>query len=229
MAIAITPVPSTVASIDAPDTRDMVVIHKIFRREFRLLPGMVRRTAAHDGDRTEAVAGWVLGMVDFLNHHNTNEDELVWPRLALRCPFDAELVETAERQHSVVAALLEPIPALAARWAAEPSAANRDVLALALDPIHAALVEHLDLEEREILPLVRRFMTRTEYEELGERGRASIPPEKMMTVLGTMLEDATPEERDMMAAGLPTPAKAAWLAFGKRQHRREMRRLRSSD
>jgi hemerythrin-like domain-containing protein len=217
--------PST-ARDATPDTRDMVVVHRVFRREFRLLPQLVRRAAAGDATTAGRIADWVDEIASFLHHHHTNEDDVVWPLLHRRAPLDAELVDLMERQHEVVAQLIEPVTALVARWRAEPTVANREVLAIALDAIAVPLCEHLDLEEQAVLPLIREHLTAAEYEQLGERGRASIPPSRMLIVLGAMLEEATKEERAMLLGGMPLPARAMWHTIGSRQYTDEMRRLR---
>ncbi len=210
-----------------PDTRDMVVVHRIFRRELRLAPELVRATAHHDRQRAELVAEHVLQLVDLLHHHHVNEDQLLWPLLHDRAPMDADLVNTMERQHATVAARLAPVAPLTERWRAEPSAANRDVLAIVLESVLEPLVEHLDLEERAILPLVREHLTGAEYAQLGERARASIPKDRMPMVLGAMLEDATPAERQMMTAGMPRAAKVLWALVGRRRYRAATRALRT--
>jgi hemerythrin-like domain-containing protein len=212
--------------IDQPDTRDMILVHRVFRREFRLLPQLVRTSPAGDRDRAAVVADWVDELCEFLHHHHTNEDELLWPRLHDRTPIDAHLIGLMERQHDVVAGLLAPIAALSNRWRTEPTVANREVLAIALDPIAVPLAEHLDLEEREVLPLVRRHLTAAEYGELGERGRASTPPSRMPIVLGAMLEEATDDERAMLLGELPLAVRAMWHTVGTRRYNAEMRRLR---
>lgn len=220
--------PATTPAADArADTRDMPVVHRVFRREFRLLPEMVRVTAAGDRERAALVADWALELTAFLHHHHTNEDDVVWPLLHERAPLDAVLVETMERQHATVATLLAPIGPLASRWRTEPTVANREVLASALVRVHPTLVEHLDLEEREVLPLIARHLTAAEYAQLAERGRAAIEPSRMMTVLGAFLEEATPEEVELLTADMPTEVKAAWSLDGRPAYERQMRRLRS--
>ncbi len=49
---------------------------------------------------------------------------------------------------------------------------------------------------------------------------------KILTLLGVVLEDATPQERTEFLAGLPAPARAFWRLYGERHHAARMRRLR---
>lgn len=73
------------------DTRDMVLVHRVFRREFGLLPLMVRGAADGDVRAAVRIAAHAREMTDALHHHHHNEDELLWPRLLQRAPVDAGL------------------------------------------------------------------------------------------------------------------------------------------
>src|SRR2546428_335868 len=85
-----TPVTSSSAALDgrtaAFDTREMVVVHSLFRREFRLAGDLVRRVEAGDARRI-AVVGRHLDLLGrTLHHHHVTEDELLWPLLLDRAP-----------------------------------------------------------------------------------------------------------------------------------------------
>lgn len=74
------------------DTRDVVLVHRVFRREFGLLPLMVRGVADGDARRADRVARHAREMTEVLHHHHHREDEPLWPRLLQRTPVDADLV-----------------------------------------------------------------------------------------------------------------------------------------
>ncbi len=59
------------------DTRDMLLIHRVIRREVGGLPGLFRAT--RDRARAARVAAHASEMLDFLHAHHTGEDELLWP------------------------------------------------------------------------------------------------------------------------------------------------------
>jgi len=98
------------------DTRDMVLVHRVCRREFRLLPLMVRGVV--DGDTTSAsrVFRHATEMIDALQHHHQNEDELLWPRLEQRAPLDAVMAEQMQAQHNVIGELLARAGAALPAW-----------------------------------------------------------------------------------------------------------------
>src|SRR5689334_20924962 len=66
------------------DVHDMVVVHKAFRRELRLIPELVRAVPAGDTTRAAVVAGHARLVLQGLHLHHTGEDELLWPKLLQR-------------------------------------------------------------------------------------------------------------------------------------------------
>src|SRR5947207_7293442 len=94
------------------DTHEMVIVHRVFRREFRLLPVMVRLVPAGDRDRATVVAGHAADKTSTLHHHHTGEDLLLWPKLLARARPRAELVQRMQAQHERVAVLLDRVDVL---------------------------------------------------------------------------------------------------------------------
>jgi hypothetical protein len=64
------------------DTRDMLLIHRVIRREIGRLPGLFR--TAGDPARAARITAHASEMLDFLHVHHTGEDELLWPALRRR-------------------------------------------------------------------------------------------------------------------------------------------------
>src|SRR5687768_1126493 len=141
------------ATTTLTDVHDMVVVHRVFRREFRLLPQLVREVAPGDTARAAVLAGWARMVLEGLHGHHTSEDELLWPKLLERCSPDAELVHRMETQHERVHDALERIGPALDRWEAEARPAVTEEVAAGFDDLRTALLEHLDEEEREILPM----------------------------------------------------------------------------
>jgi hemerythrin-like domain-containing protein len=115
-------------------------------------------------------------MLQLLHVHHGGEDRLLWPRLRQRAPEQlAPTVELMEHQHhgidSIVQALDEPLD----RWVASATAADRAMIAAGLADLHAALEEHLQSEERHVLPLAARLLTQAEWGELAEEVKTSRP------------------------------------------------------
>lgn len=207
------------------DTRDMLVVHAAFRREFRLAPGLV--SGVQDGDTARAcvVAGHLRLMLQLLHVHHGGEDRLLWPRLQRRAPEQlAPTVELMEHQHqhidSVVQALDEPLD----RWIAYATAADRAVIAAGLADLHAALEEHLQAEERHVLPLAARLLTQAEWGELAEEVK-TIPARKLPIVFGMLMYEGDPEIVATILAAAPALPRLLMPHLAPRAYARYARRV----
>src|SRR5579862_3995270 len=210
------------------DTRDMVLVHRVFRREFGLLPLMVRGVADGDTAGAARVAGHAREMTEALHHHHHNEDELLWPRLLQRAPVDAELATRMEAQHAAIGQILRRIDAVLPIWPREASTRDASTLAADLADLHARLEEHLDDEEEHVLPIVGRTITPAEWAELAQRGFAAMPKRRALVFLGHILASASPEERTpFLRRRVPPPVRLAYRLIGHRAFTRETAVLRA--
>ena len=208
------------------DTSDMVIVHRMFRRECALLPQLVTAAAGGDVAQSRTVAGHAREVLDMLHHHHVGEDELLWPRLSARTRFHSELLARMDSQHQGLAVLLEQVATAFAAWQDAPTTPSSTTLAALLEQLSARLNEHFDEEEAVVLPIVERAITAAEYQEVGKRGLASIPLTRRLVVLGYLLEGANSQERRNFLAAVPAPARLAYRLIGVRQHRHETARLR---
>jgi hemerythrin-like domain-containing protein len=211
-----------------PNTHEMVVIHRIFRREFPLLAGVVQRTSNGDARRAAPIAGHIEFCLTSLHNHHSAEDEYLWPKLRERARPHADLVRRMEAQHEVVAARSEQARRLAGRWRQAPAAQIGTELATSLSLLADALVDHLDEEEAHILPLVREHITAAEWDELGRKSFDKFPRSARPVMLGQLLEVATPDDRALFFGKLPVLPRLMWLLAGKRSYARYTRRVRGA-
>jgi hemerythrin-like domain-containing protein len=199
------------------DTWDMVLVHRVFRREFRILPALVRAVLPGDTARADVLGEHLANVAAGLHHHHTTEDEMVWPLLLDRARPHTDLVNRMEAQHERLHEPLARIDELLPRWRASAAAGDRDALAEVIAQASVALDEHLADEEREILPIIEQHLTPAEWRAVGERGKESIPPGRMALVfLGAILEEATPVEKKRFLAELPVAARVLWRLAGAR-------------
>ncbi|WP_306209536.1 hemerythrin domain-containing protein [Actinoplanes sp. RD1] len=211
------------------DTWEMVLVHRVFRREFRILPAIIRAVPPGDKARAEVV-GEHLGEVSHgLHHHHEAEDELLWPIMLDRVGLHADVVHRMEAQHLRLAELLGRLDALNSQWRASARQETRDGLADVVAQVSPVLEEHLGDEERDLLPLVSEFVTQAEWDALGERGKEILPRNdlrKALVFLGASLEEASPAEARRFLATLPLPARVLWALFGKRTYATARDRVR---
>ncbi|AUY53465.1 hemerythrin domain-containing protein [Streptomyces sp. CB01881] len=212
-----------------PYTREMAMIHRIFRRESRLMTTLVAAAPAGDTERATVLAGaWHLYVLG-LHVHHTGEDELLWPPLRPRLTDDeAGRLALMEAQHHALDEGLARITGLMERWATDPAEETRHVLVAALHEHHDLLCAHLDAEEGTVMPLVAAHVGPEQWRAVGERGLADTPRNRLMIALGSILEDASASEREEFLSRLPLPARLLWRLAGQRQYRREMRRIRGA-
>jgi hemerythrin-like domain-containing protein len=211
-----------------PDVNEMLVIHRVFRREFVALPTLIRGVADGDTARAAMVADHLRLVLGGLHMHHTGEDELLWPLLLERAAPSTGLVETMQAQHHRVDEYADQVDPLVSEWRSNGSAVRGEQLARVLEQFARALFEHLDLEEREILPLVSRYVTVKEWDSLGEHGKESMSAKQLPLLFGAILEDATDDERSRMLAHLPAPIRLVMRTIGARQYRRYITRVRAA-
>jgi len=209
------------------NVHDMVVVHRTFRREFRLLPELVRRVAPGDTARATVLANHARLVLDGLHMHHTGEDDLLWPKLLERAAPDAELVHRMEEQHERVHDALEHLRPALDRWEAEARPAVTGEVAAGFDTLREALLEHLDDEERYILPLAARHITQSEWNELGEHGTKQMRMSQLPILFGAVNEEASPEERAEMLAVVPAPVRLLLKTVFARKYRRYINRVRN--
>jgi hemerythrin-like domain-containing protein len=217
---------STTPTTDRPWVHEMVIVHRVFRRELTILPRLVRQAGDGDTDRAATLAGALRLVLGGLHHHHTGEDVVLWPALLERAAPSTGLVETMQAQHEAVEGHMEHVEPLLQAWEASPTTARGAELADLLDRLAAGLVEHLDLEEREILPLAERHVTVAEWNSLGEQGVDEMDQKQLPIIFGAILEECTPDERRAMLAKVPLPVRLVLRTVGARQYRRYVTRVR---
>ncbi len=210
----------------APDTRDMLVVHTSFRREFRLAPGLVRGVAEGDLARSRIVADhleWLLGM---LHHHHEGEDRLIWPLLLERVPAEvAPTVHVMESQHADISESTEQVLAALPDWRKTAATGLRDDLAARLDRVRGLLEEHLALEEREVLPLIEKALSRQEWDRLGQEGIGTLDRKDVPLAFGGMMYEGDPATIKTMLSHAPLVPRLLMPRLAPRAFARYSRRV----
>ncbi len=196
------------------DMTEMYAIHDCLRAEFSRLPGLVEAVAPGDSARAGVVGGHVMVMTSVLHAHHEGEDELVWPVLQVRSPEHVQLVEEMTEQHGQMVTAIDRAQEQAQAWMADAGEDGRAALMTTLAGLNEDMVAHLEMEEREVVPLISRDMTQDEYAAVGAHSRASLSPEQLAVGLGLILADTTPERGEAILAGMPAEGRAAFEQFG---------------
>jgi hemerythrin-like domain-containing protein len=196
------------------DTHHMYQVHATFRREFALLPALVRSVSAKDEERAQAVAGHIRLVNQMLHLHHTGEDEVLWPLLLARAPRDIDpVVHLMEGHHRSMENILAEIGVLLDTWTGNAADEDGEALAEALEQLTVVLFEHMGLEEKLVLPLAERHIFAAEWEKMVADEAAAIPPDMGPVLAGMLMYegdlDVLPSEMRTVLAELAPQAYAA--------------------
>jgi hemerythrin-like domain-containing protein len=210
------------------DSRDMLVVHKMFRKQFAAIPRLVSEVPGGDSARVAIVADHVVWMVEFLHSHHEGEDMMVWPRLVERCPTEVEpLIFTMEAQHHGLALALDDLAAKATAWRTTFAVHERDELAEAATVLLIRIAEHLDLEELKVLSLIDRYLTDKEWKQVGGSGLKKMSFGQLKVAFGMILDDAPPDDVKTMRDTIPRAPWVLFSALGPRAYTKYAARLHS--
>jgi hemerythrin-like domain-containing protein len=204
---------TTTAPLPTPDVTDMIAVHRVFRDTLRSAPALVGAVEADDRDRVALLANFYENLLDFLAVHHGGEDELLFPLLRERCVDDRELVDRVSGQHHDVDHLVAEATAALAAWQSGADGSARRC-ADALAALGAGLGEHLDDEEREVLPLCERHLSLPEWGALPAHAMAAYRGDKPWLILGLIRQRMSQAQREDMMAHMPPPAVQMWTGFG---------------
>ena len=196
---------------DSPaDPRDMFAAHAMFRREFGLMPGLVRAVTPGDKQRARLVGDHIALMSGVLSQHHMGEDRHLWPRLRERCPQECgSLVDVMEDQHHAIHTCLSQVSKALQSWRDSAAARARGALAGAIDRLIPVITEHLALEDERAVPLMVKYITDDEYAILAQEHAACIPPDKLLTVLGMIMCTGDRAMADVILAEMPVEVQPA--------------------
>jgi hypothetical protein len=218
---------TTNPTITSPtDLHDMVVVHRVFRRELRSIPHLLRKVPAGDLPRAAVVAGHARLIVSGLHLHHTGEDDLLWPLLLQRSAPSTEVVARMQAQHAAVDEVIQRLTTALQRWEAEARPAVANEAAGLVDRLGGLAIEHLDDEEQTILPIASLVITPEEWAAVGKAGVAKMSRAELPIMFGCLMEDASEEERHLMLQRLPLPARVLMRTWGSGHYRRYITKVR---
>ncbi|MFI5825205.1 hemerythrin domain-containing protein [Streptomyces rishiriensis] len=222
------PTTGPLATNDRLNPHEMVVLHRVFRREIPLLADLVEAATPGDRRHTAVLADHLDLVLGALGEHHEGEDDLLWPKLRERAAPGGDVVARMTEQHEAIAGALATATDLSRRWRTSADHATALLLAGALRELDGHAVAHMDDEEEHLLPLMADHITAQEWSEVGERGRRSVPKAKLLIFLGAILEDVTAQERQLFLSHMPAPARLLWRTLGTRLYKRTTTRVRRS-
>src|ERR1700754_1115254 len=86
------------------DIDEMYLVHTMLRREFSLLPALIRGTHRNDTRRRALISAHALFVCQILHTHHEGEDLVLWPLLLERAEAEAtKIVAVMGEQHQAIA------------------------------------------------------------------------------------------------------------------------------
>jgi hemerythrin-like domain-containing protein len=171
------------------DTRNMYDVHIMFRREFGLLPDLLQSVAQGDEGRVNVISDHIKLMCHTVHHHHMAEDTVLWPLLLARAPKEVDpVVHLSEGHHQRIDTLLKEVETQVAVW---NGGASDDALAVTLRELAVSLFEHMNLEERLVLPVVERHIFASEWEAMEQSSVAEIAPQDMPLLFGMAMYESS--------------------------------------
>lgn len=187
------------------DMEVMRILHRAFRRDGNRLERAAERYGTQEAAAHEALLiGW-HGMGSSLHHHHTIEDTHIWPviRDKVAGTPDSDVLDAMEEEHSRIDPAIERIE----RAFADPEA-GVDAVAESIDAFLGLLRNHLDHEEKDAFPLIRRFITKPEWEALNRSAYKELSLSEIAGLSPWLLDGATPDEVRTVLSELPPPVRA---------------------
>ena len=191
------------------DGREMAMVHRMFRREFLLAAGVVRRVACGDMSRARIVAAHLRFVGATLHHHQSGEDRYIWPLLETRAPSQlSEHVLCVVEQHRRVDAVHAEVDRELAIWSCRANADSRNRLAAALDRLAASLVDHMDYEEKHVVPVMEAHIGLGEWNQIVQAMTAGLDPSDALLVLGMTMYEGESDIIEHTIANMPPEVRA---------------------
>jgi iron-sulfur cluster repair protein YtfE (RIC family) len=197
---------NTTTNPTTPDLSFYFGIHRHIRADLdRYVDTIAAVEPADRHTRLPAIARWVKGFVCELEEHHWSEDSTFFPEMRTRIPAVADVLDGLDADHKHMDDLLARWPGLIAALADpvqrfEPAKAAALAMGQELrDLMHA----HLEVEDRDILPMYWRHYTAAEYEALQQMAIKKSKKKGFAFIAPWCVDSVEGAERDAFLAQVP--------------------------
>ncbi|MEU8057777.1 hemerythrin domain-containing protein [Microbispora bryophytorum] len=196
----------------APDLVTFLVFHAGLRREFGRLAEVLDRCDPRDERRRTVVDEHLALLLRALHHHHTEEDEAIWPLLRGLVPEAAATLDRLEADHQEMDTVIGRL-----------SGGGRPAREVAADlrSLDRLLNTHLDLEESEVVPLIRQHVSAAWWEESGKKVTKSHARDLPM-LAAWLLDVAAPADRDHIFGSAPAVMRVLYRLSWRRAYERRV-------
>lgn len=210
----------------APKAEQATVIREALRREFALLPAIVRTVEDHDLRRARRLTRHIR-LVLALLREQLAADASLHPLLPQQGGRNA-LRATAMRPGQEIPADAEWIEKRIAHWEVDGRAEVRRHLATDLSDLSDRVSAHLDRQARTVFTLAHEYVSVAEFtaphRAIQGIGVKNLQARLLLT--GLVLEDASARESARFRKEMPLPTRWLWHLIGSRMYVRHIARVR---
>ncbi|MFE6696530.1 hemerythrin domain-containing protein [Streptomyces sp. NPDC057718] len=218
----------TVGSTPA-DSREMIAVHDMFRREFAVFPSLIENVTPGDTKHATVVTEHLAFVTRLLHAHHNAEDALLWPKLEERAPEDvAPLLASLRKDHSRIDERTAVVSAKAAAWRSAVNSRGTEDLLDALGELTPLLHEHLSDEEAGALSLIDIHLSAAEWAEVGRHGLTELPPDSHVLLFGMLLYNIDAELYELVRGTVPPEIFEAASVAGPQAYARQRLLLRGT-
>ncbi|MFG2718560.1 hemerythrin domain-containing protein [Streptomyces sp. NPDC048416] len=191
--------------------------HDLIRR---VIPELGRRLAGAaaagvlDANAVDRLSAWWQMFTTILDGHHTSEDSHVWPVVLEAEPGLAGVARTLEDQHASLDDHLAAIDEGLRRLVSGQG--EREVrltgLLARIAEFDALMHDHLRLEERTMVPVLREKVSAEAYRAMLASLASGHDPLDFVPTMPLLLEKAAPEAVTFMLGGMPPALRARYEA-----------------
>ena len=206
---------TTAPELPLADATAMTRFHRIFREALDAAPRFVGESPNEDADRVDLVGSYYGNVLKLLHAHHEAEDLTIFPMMLERLPEHADVISRVNAEHEVVLGALDGADGALAAWRAEPSTGTQDVLVAALSTLRTTLLQHLDHEEADVVPLIGQCITVADWGAMSATAFQLFAGDKPWLVIGLIQEQMLDAENVTMEENMPPPARDFWVTSGR--------------
>ncbi len=215
---------TTTPQLPMADVGEMYLVHTMLRREFGLLPDLIRGTDRNDTKRRALIGSHAQLLCQTLHAHHEGEDLVLWPLLLERAEADggADRGRHGGTTSGHRGRARRSCPS-ARRWCR--FGRDGEGLATALDNLVRVLTEHTALEEKAVLPLAEKYITAAEWQQMGQHGIDTFQKRLLPLAFGMLMYEGDPAVMRRTLSNVPQPARLLIPIIAPRAFSRHARRV----
>ncbi len=203
--------PTADSQLNRPDLQQYRAMHHAIRTSNqRLVSALADLQRNPRQSAIPALQRWVAGYCQELRNHHQIEDTIFFPALAARVPSYADYAKVLDDDHHQLETLVEQIDVTVEQLtgATEPQEQQLATALMRAVELRDLMSAHLDVEDREILPMFERHFEAPEYEAMDVRARRSVSMKHAMFFVPWFMTSARPDDAAALMRKAPPPLKA---------------------